>query len=109
MIIGSVGIAPSAAPAEAVQGVDLEPAPASGGLTPLERVLRADGSVDLGSGVQGALDPAGWTLEPGAGGAPRFVRTGLTHSAPARPAAAATPDEYWDPRFNGLGADAQVR
>jgi hypothetical protein len=42
---------------------------------PLADLLNPDGSLNLDSGFQGALDPAGWRLSVGPGGAPAFTPT----------------------------------
>src|SRR5581483_10190794 len=76
----------------------------AGEQTPLERLLRPDGTLDLATGFSGSLDPAGWQMETGPDGAPRFVPAGGTAGGAERPAAAATPgDEYWDNRFTVPG------
>jgi hypothetical protein len=64
-------------------------------------MLKADGSLNLGTGWSGSLDPSSWTMTTDANGAPRFVRApegGQTTTA--RTTLAAVPgDDKWDDRF----------
>jgi hypothetical protein len=69
-------------------------------------MLRPDGTLDLSTGYAGSLDPSGWKLVAGPGGAPRFIAAGPGPAAPAAPAVAG--DEFWDARFSVPGTDGQV-
>src|SRR5689334_20613610 len=40
--------------------------------TPLESVLNTDGTLNLASGFNGSVDPAGWRMVSQSGGPPRF-------------------------------------
>ena len=72
-----------------------------GALPPLERFLNPDGTVNLRSGYNGAVDPTGWNMLSGSSnGAPRFV--------PSASSAAAEGDEYWDARFGPPGTNGTV-
>src|SRR5688500_9462974 len=64
------------------------PAPGPTG-RPLAELLNPDGTLNLGTGVSGTLDPSGWQLQADAAGPPRFVPAG-----PRVPG-----DELWDDRF----------
>jgi hypothetical protein len=44
--------------------------------TPLDKLLNADGTLNLRNGFNGSVDPTGWTMLTGAGGQPRFVPAG---------------------------------
>jgi len=48
-------------------------ASAASATRPLGELLNADGSLDLGTGYQGSLEPAGWRMSYGAQGQPVFV------------------------------------
>ena len=87
LIIGLLGVQP--APAAA-----LEAAPAD--TRPLAEMLQPDGSLNLGTGYHGLLDPADWRMTYDVQGAPLFVPDG-PDSLPA-------PVGTWNPLGNGLGA-----
>ena len=53
-------------------------------LIPLERLLNADGTLNLTTGFSGSVDQRGWEMRTDANGAPHFVRTSET-SATATP------------------------
>ncbi|MEO8285003.1 MAG: S-layer homology domain-containing protein [Chloroflexota bacterium] len=75
--------------------------------TPLGRLLNDNGTLNVGSGFSGSLNPAGWqmTSELGAQRAqPRFVRTGKVGQPSSLPSGTLySPhdpgDENWDDRF----------
>lgn len=66
---------------------------------PLSQLLRADGTIDLGTSLSGALDPTGYTMSLDSQGQPRFT--------PARKVEPATPEaiEKWSPEYAFSGAD----
>lgn len=43
-------------------------------MTPLEKVLKPDGMIDLKSGFTGSMDPTGWEMVSEPGAPPRFVK-----------------------------------
>jgi hypothetical protein len=47
--------------------------------TPLGSLLSRDGTLNLGSGFSGSLDPSGWKMETDLEGRPRFVLSGKVH------------------------------
>lgn len=66
-------------------------------LTPLETLLNPDGTLDLGTGFCGALDPSGCHLEYASDGTPRFT--------PARePAAPHSLADTWNALGSGLNS-----
>ena len=67
-------------------------------LTPLERLLNADGTLNLTTGFSGSLDVSGWAMRTDANGAPRFVRANE----------ASTDDARWDGRFDLPGPGNNV-
>ena len=48
--------------------------------TPLEKLLKEDGALNLNTGFTGSLDPAGWEMTASLGEQPRFVRAGVARS-----------------------------
>src|SRR5690349_3701665 len=62
---------------------------------PLGELLNPDGTMNLDTGFSGSVDMAGWKMDGGLSGAPRFV-----------PAAAG--DENWDARFLARGVNGDV-
>jgi hypothetical protein len=88
------------ATASAQEEIAPSEAPAS---EPLERFLNPDGTLNLSSGFRGSLDPNGWQLRLGEGGAPRF------EPAMAMPAdTQGTSLGRWDDRFGPPGANGVV-
>src|SRR6476469_3383619 len=85
MLIAATMMAPGLGPTPAMAA----PAATLPG-RPLAELLNPDGTLNLGTGFNGTLDLAGWQLEGGLGGPPRFV--------PAAPG-----DENWDARFTPPG------
>ena len=90
-------------------------------MRPLEKLLNADGTLNLKSGFNGSVDPAGWTMVTGANGQPRFVpadsggrtRAGTAYgqSSPFGRPLLVPGDEYWDGGFAlpGPGVNGNVR
>jgi cysteine-rich repeat protein len=79
-------------------------APTFGTKTPIARVLNADGTLNLAAGFSGTLDPAGYRMEKGPGGIPRFLsETSAAATAPPT-AGACNPDANWDNRFYPIGS-----
>lgn len=67
---------------------------------PLEKVLNADGTLNLAAGFNGSLDARGWRMDYDTNGAPKFVKA-ATPLAPG--------DENWDQQFaNSIGANGFV-
>lgn len=62
---------------------------------PLADLLNADGTLDLSRGSSGALDPAGWRMEYGPGGALIFEPAG-------EPAAPLSPGKEWHALGSGM-------
>jgi cysteine-rich repeat protein len=81
--------------------LDVGAASRFGEKAPLERLLTADGTLDLSTGFAGSIDPAGYVMTTGPGGVPRFVRGRTAVSAPQ--AGDSNPDDHWDGRFFSLG------
>ncbi len=61
----------------------------------VREILRSDGSVDLESGLIGALDLSGYSMETGEDGAPRFFAEGAPRSHTGNP------DDHWSGDFAG--------
>jgi len=69
-------------------------------VVPLDRVLHADGTLDLSRGVRGAVDPTGWHLISAPGQPPRFAPAGAPPvSLDPAPHPNLPGDENWDARF----------
>lgn len=86
------------------------PVPATKG-RPLAELLNPDGAVNLTTGYSGTLDVAGFRMNTGPNGKPRFVAdsTATTTSAPQSTLALPSLDHYWDARFAGSpGLNAAV-
>jgi len=68
-------------------------------LQPLSQVLRADGTIDLGTNRSAALDPSGYEMSIDDQGRPRFT--------PARTVQPSSPQaiEKWSPEYTFSGAD----
>jgi hypothetical protein len=82
---------------------DQAPAATLGAKRPVKELLRADGTLDLSTGFSGTLDPAGFRLVTGNGGAPRFVAAGAQAAAMA-----CDPDAAWGDEFSGPGPDGPI-
>ena len=78
---GSIGV--SAGSASATASAPAHAGPILGGGQhgergePLEKLLNEDGTLDLGAGFSGSVDPSGWQMKTRPGGEPRFVRAGM--------------------------------
>jgi RHS repeat-associated protein len=104
-------------------GADPVPIPANDGgvagyvaetpALPLDRLLRADGSLDLQSGYRGTVSIDGWRMAPGPDGAPRFEKA-ITEDISRLPdaidpgAAVESSDAQWDDRFILQGMNNRV-
>jgi hypothetical protein len=78
-------------------------------LISLERLLNADGTLNLATGYNGSIDASGWAMRTDASGAPRFVRTRNASAKPAPLNPGASPDDVrWDGRFDLPGANNNV-
>jgi hypothetical protein len=78
-------------------------------LTSLERLLNADGTLNLTTGFSGSVDVSGWAMRTGSNGAPRFVRTSNTSANAAPLSPGASPDDVnWDGQFDLPGANNTV-
>jgi trimeric autotransporter adhesin len=81
---------------------------------PLSRILKPDGSLDLGKGFSGSLDARGYRLVTGTDGAPRFIPVPDGDQAVPRAferasAPESNPDDvYWDDQFPLSGTDLRV-
>ncbi len=69
-------------------------------LTPLERLLNDDGTLNLTTGFSGSIDVSGWAMRADANGVPRFMHTNETSVNPD--------DANWDGRFDLPGASSNV-
>jgi Rax2 C-terminal beta propeller domain/Secretion system C-terminal sorting domain/Bacterial Ig domain len=71
---------------------------------PLEQLLNRDGTLNLEKGFRGSLDSAGWRMETGPNGEPRFVSASAAQQTIGSPQLMAAPgDENWDDRFGAPG------
>ncbi len=74
--------------------------------TPIEEQLNPDGSLKLGNGFNGSLDPRGWEMTTAPDGSPRFVRS---TGGKERGGLLTVPgDEGWDLRFGPAGVNGVV-
>ena len=85
LLVGLVGMGPLP------RAVATSPRFSQSELRPLGDVLNPDGSLNLTTGFSGTLDPSGWHMEYGSGGAPVF-----------RPAAPSAPSNTWNALDGGL-------
>src|SRR5258707_7117060 len=70
-------------------------------LTPLERILKPDGTVRLDGSFHGTLDPTGWHMRTDVDGKPKFVQhVESTETVPE--------DSMWDVRFGAPGMNGGV-
>ena len=82
--------------------------------TSIGSVLNPDGTLNLTEGFSGALNPAGYTMQTGPDGEPRFVPdpagTGdKGDKPPSEPPLDAPVGSYtWDSRFNPIGPGSRV-
>jgi trimeric autotransporter adhesin len=77
---------------------------------PLEQLLKGDGTLDLGRGFQGSLDPTGWQMVASPNGEPHFVADNAAKQAVSstQQLTAVYGDENWDDRFGSPGPDLPV-
>ncbi len=75
--------------------------PGKQSLTPIEKLLNPDGSINTHSGFEGSLDPKGFRMVNGPKGEPRFVRASESK-------AMVDADSSWDDRFTFAGANSIV-
>ena len=77
-------------------------------LRPLSEILKTDGTLNLGQGVEGSFDPRGFRMVTERGQAPRFVPASPRQSSSEQKLPAPAPgDEYWDGGYglSGPGGD----
>ena len=79
-------------------GQEREKAQTQGSKKPLSEVLKPDGTLRVGPGIQGSFDPKGFRMITGKDGSPNFVPSRLAQDA-VEPGLNADGDEKWDPRF----------
>ena len=83
--------------------------PGAQALTPLERLLDSNGTLNLTTGFSGSLDPRGWEMRTDPNGAPRFVRSSQVPATTAPLNLTAVPDDTaWDGQFDLPGAGNNV-
>lgn len=100
----------TATPSLAAPGRDVSSGPpAAAPVTPLAGLLKADGTLDLTTGFQGALEVSGWSFGLTEDGRPRFEPAGgASGTASSKLTAAAGDSGTWDGRFTIGGADQAV-
>lgn len=76
---------------------------------PLEQFLNRDGTLNLENGFRGSVDPAGWQMQAGPNGEPRFVPAGAAYPTASSVQLMAAPgDENWDDSFFLNGTDRYI-
>lgn len=76
-------------------------------VAPLESRLNGDGSLKLGDGFSGALDPRGWQMTLAPDGSPRFLPASSTKKERSG-LQSVSGNEGWDLRFGPAGVNGTV-
>src|ERR1043165_7949931 len=107
LAMGVSAAAPPSLPTKEVVTTSTDSAANNAPNVPLESLLNKDGTLKLKTGFTGSVDPAGWKMETGPNGRPRFVKAGEQQGqqqAATKPRSATSSpmvsgDENWDDRF----------